>query len=122
MVVMQCAYCLPRALAGGPESLIEQPALMSYYDKSPEERAALGILLLIRLSVGLEHRRRPVRPISTRRSAASESTRVRGPARHAHRASGVGAPQKSFALSCFAGSLADPRSRRSNEEIRPLDE
>jgi cystathionine gamma-synthase len=41
---------------GGPESLIEQPALMSYYDKSPEERAALGILEnLIRLSVGLEH-------------------------------------------------------------------
>jgi cystathionine gamma-synthase len=40
---------------GGPESLIEQPALMSYYDKSPEERAALGIHEnLIRLSVGLE--------------------------------------------------------------------
>ena len=42
---------------GGPESLIEQPALMSYYDKSPEERAALGIHEnLIRLSVGLEDR------------------------------------------------------------------
>ncbi len=40
---------------GGPESLIEQPALMSYYDKAPEERAALGIKEnLIRLSVGLE--------------------------------------------------------------------
>jgi cystathionine gamma-synthase len=40
---------------GGPESLIEQPALMSYYDKSPEERARLGIREdLIRLSVGLE--------------------------------------------------------------------
>lgn len=40
---------------GGPESLIEQPALMSYYDKSPEERTALGIKEnLIRLSVGLE--------------------------------------------------------------------
>jgi cystathionine gamma-synthase len=40
---------------GGCESLIEQPALMSYYDKSPEERAALGIHEnLIRLSVGLE--------------------------------------------------------------------
>ena len=40
---------------GGPESLIEQPALMSYYDKSPEERAALGIKEnLIRMSVGLE--------------------------------------------------------------------
>ncbi len=40
---------------GGPESLIEQPALMSYYDKTPEERAALGIREdLIRLAVGLE--------------------------------------------------------------------
>ena len=40
---------------GGPESLIEQPALMSYYDKSPDERAKLGIREnLIRLSVGLE--------------------------------------------------------------------
>jgi cystathionine gamma-synthase len=40
---------------GGPESLIEQPSLMSYYDKSPEERLALGIRDdLIRLSVGLE--------------------------------------------------------------------
>ncbi len=41
---------------GGPESLIEQPALMSYYDKSPEERQTLGIREnLVRLSVGLEH-------------------------------------------------------------------
>jgi cystathionine gamma-synthase len=40
---------------GGPESLIEQPALMSYYDKSPEERGALGIREnLIRMSIGLE--------------------------------------------------------------------
>ena len=40
---------------GGPESLIEQPALMSYYDKTPDERAALGIREnLIRMSVGLE--------------------------------------------------------------------
>jgi cystathionine gamma-synthase len=40
---------------GGPESFIEQPALMSYYDKSPEELEAIGIRPeLIRLSVGLE--------------------------------------------------------------------
>ena len=40
---------------GGPESLIEQPALMSYYDKTPDERAKLGIREnLIRMSVGLE--------------------------------------------------------------------
>lgn len=40
---------------GGAESLIEQPPLMSYYEKTPEERAALGIREnLVRLSVGLE--------------------------------------------------------------------
>jgi cystathionine gamma-synthase len=40
---------------GGAESFIEQPALMSYYDKAPEELAAIGIRPeLIRLSVGLE--------------------------------------------------------------------
>ncbi len=40
---------------GGVESLIEQPALMSFFDLSTEERLALGIKNnLIRLSVGLE--------------------------------------------------------------------
>jgi cystathionine gamma-synthase len=40
---------------GGVESLIEQPALMSYYDKSPEERAELGIKdNLVRFAVGIE--------------------------------------------------------------------
>jgi cystathionine gamma-synthase len=40
---------------GGVESLVEQPALMSYYEYSPEDRAALGIDDgLVRLSVGLE--------------------------------------------------------------------
>ncbi len=40
---------------GGVESLIEQPALMSYYELSPEERAAVGIKeSLVRLSVGVE--------------------------------------------------------------------
>jgi cystathionine gamma-synthase len=49
----QIPYLAPSL--GGPESLIEQPALMSYYDKSPEERAALGIREnLIRMSIGLE--------------------------------------------------------------------
>jgi cystathionine gamma-synthase len=49
----QIPYLAPSL--GGPESLIEQPALMSYYDKSPEERTALGIREnLIRISVGLE--------------------------------------------------------------------
>lgn len=40
---------------GGVESLIEQPALMSFYDQGPEGRAALGIREgLVRLSVGIE--------------------------------------------------------------------
>ena len=40
---------------GGVESLIEQPALMSFYDQGPEGRAALGIREgLVRMSVGVE--------------------------------------------------------------------
>ena len=40
---------------GGVESLIEQPALMSFFELSPEQRAALGIGPgLVRLSVGIE--------------------------------------------------------------------
>jgi cystathionine gamma-synthase len=41
---------------GGVESLIEQPAVMSFSAASPEQRAAFGIRdNLVRLSVGLEH-------------------------------------------------------------------
>ncbi len=40
---------------GGVESLVEQPALMSYFDQSPEERQALGIPdNLVRYAVGIE--------------------------------------------------------------------
>lgn len=40
---------------GGVESLIEQSALLAYHDKSPEERAALGIKdNLVRFSIGIE--------------------------------------------------------------------
>jgi cystathionine gamma-synthase len=40
---------------GGVESLVEQPALMSYYELSAEERARVGIREgLVRLSVGIE--------------------------------------------------------------------
>jgi cystathionine gamma-synthase len=40
---------------GGVETLIEQPALMSYYELSTEERLAVGIKdNLIRLSLGIE--------------------------------------------------------------------
>jgi cystathionine gamma-synthase len=40
---------------GGVESLIEQPALMSFFELTPEQREGLGILEgLVRLSVGIE--------------------------------------------------------------------
>ena len=40
---------------GGVESLIEQPALMSYYDLTTEQRLQVGIAdNLIRFSVGVE--------------------------------------------------------------------
>ncbi len=40
---------------GGVESLVEQPALMSFFELSPEERRALGIVEgLVRFSVGIE--------------------------------------------------------------------
>ena len=43
---------------GGVETLIEQPALMSYYELSSEERLAIGIKdNLVRLSVGVEDTR-----------------------------------------------------------------
>ena len=40
---------------GGVETLSEQPALMSYYDLSSEEREEIGIKdNLVRLSIGIE--------------------------------------------------------------------
>jgi cystathionine gamma-synthase len=40
---------------GGVESLVEQPAIISYYDRTPEERQHLGIVDgLVRFSVGIE--------------------------------------------------------------------
>jgi cystathionine gamma-synthase len=50
---MRIPYIAPSL--GGVESLIEQPALMSYYEKSPEERLELGIKdNLVRFAVGIE--------------------------------------------------------------------
>jgi cystathionine gamma-synthase len=41
---------------GGVESLIEQPMVMSYFDYTPEDRAAFGIQdNMIRLSCGIEN-------------------------------------------------------------------
>ena len=43
------------ASLGGVESLIEQPALMSYYELSTEEREAIGIRdNLVRFAIGIE--------------------------------------------------------------------
>jgi cystathionine gamma-synthase len=40
---------------GGVDSLIEQPALMSFYEKTTEERLALGIKdNLVRFAIGVE--------------------------------------------------------------------
>jgi cystathionine gamma-synthase len=40
---------------GGVESLIEMPAIMSFWDRTPEERQALGMTdSLVRFSVGIE--------------------------------------------------------------------
>lgn len=41
---------------GGVESLVEQPSVISYWDKTPEERQEYGILDgLVRFSAGVEH-------------------------------------------------------------------
>jgi cystathionine gamma-synthase len=43
---------------GGVDSLVEQPALMSYFEKTTEERLALGIKdNLVRLAIGIEDAR-----------------------------------------------------------------
>ena len=50
---MQIPYIAPSL--GGVESLIEQPALMSFYEKTTEERLALGMKdNLVRFAVGIE--------------------------------------------------------------------
>lgn len=50
---LQIPYIAPSL--GGVESLIEQPALISYYEKTTEERLALGIKdNLVRFALGIE--------------------------------------------------------------------
>ena len=54
-VVDACRLATIAPSLGGVETLIEQPALMSYYELTSEERQAIGIREnLIRLSVGIE--------------------------------------------------------------------
>ena len=50
---LQIPYISPSL--GGTESLVIQPALMSYYDHTPQQRAALGIRdNLVRFALGIE--------------------------------------------------------------------
>jgi cystathionine gamma-synthase len=54
-VVDACTLATIAPSLGATETLIEQPALMSYFDKTTAEREAIGIYDdLVRLSVGLE--------------------------------------------------------------------
>ena len=54
-VVDGCKLATIAPSLGATETLIEQPAMMSYFDKTTAEREAIGIFDdLIRLSVGLE--------------------------------------------------------------------
>ena len=50
---MEIPYIAPSL--GGVDSLIEQPALMSYFEKTTEERLELGIKdNLVRFALGIE--------------------------------------------------------------------
>ena len=54
-VIDRCKLATIAPSLGATETLIEQPAMMSYFDKTTAEREAFGILDdLVRLSVGLE--------------------------------------------------------------------
>jgi cystathionine gamma-synthase len=57
-VVDGCKLARIAPSLGGVETLIEQPAIMSYFEMAPEERSAIGIEDgLVRLSVGIEEPR-----------------------------------------------------------------
>jgi cystathionine gamma-synthase len=57
-VVDGCKLARIAPSLGGVETLIEQPAIMSYFEMTPEERLAIGIEDgLVRLSVGIEEPR-----------------------------------------------------------------
>ena len=60
---------------GGVESLVEQPALMSFYELTTEEREAIGIFdNLIRLSVGLEDTEDLIEDLAQALDASQTST------------------------------------------------
>lgn len=65
-VVDGCRMATIAPSLGGVETLIEQPALMSFFELSPEELKAVGIHpALIRLSVGIEDTDDIVRDVLT---------------------------------------------------------
>jgi cystathionine gamma-synthase len=65
-VVDACRMAVIAPSLGGVETLIEQPAIMSYFELGPDELAAIGIdPSLIRLSVGIEETEDIVRDVVT---------------------------------------------------------
>jgi cystathionine gamma-synthase len=65
-VVDGCRLATIAPSLGGVETLIEQPALMSFFELSAEELVAVGIHpALIRLSVGIEETDDVVRDVVT---------------------------------------------------------
>jgi cystathionine gamma-synthase len=72
-VVDACRLATIAPSLGGVETLIEQPALMSFYELTPEERLAIGIREnLIRLSVGIEDVEDLISDLSQALKAAEE--------------------------------------------------
>lgn len=63
-VIDQCKLAQIAASLGGVETLIEQPALMSFFELSPDELRQVGIdPALIRLSIGIEDQEDVIRDI-----------------------------------------------------------
>ncbi|AKU94161.1 Cystathionine gamma-synthase [Labilithrix luteola] len=61
---------------GGVETLIEQPALMSFYELTPQERAAIGIReSLVRLAVGIEDEKDIVADLERVLATVSQATK-----------------------------------------------
>lgn len=61
---------------GGVETLIEQPALMSFYELTPQERAAIGIReSLVRLAVGIEDEKDIIADLERVLATVSQATK-----------------------------------------------
>jgi cystathionine gamma-synthase len=72
-VIDGCKLCLLAPSLGGVETLIEQPALMSFYELTTEQRLAIGIRdNLIRLAVGIEDKDELIGDLAQALKAADE--------------------------------------------------